>query len=261
LPVVKSYQLAFSAEPQTCGRFFSVYNELLSKMQAGYENNRLHDGYITDFAVTNAKEFAKYGLIPLEARHVFEQTLGNTILYDVSVPNIPGTKAMVLRDTYRGDEPITEIAILKPGIQRDVEPMKGVGESISFRPEDVDLWASPGKMAQPDGPPGPWHGVYFLRKWPHFAKLAAKTKPGDIGNDVPIVTNASGLTIRPFKNAVTGQVYLVYDQYIALYNVKEMNKRNGIENIVLVQKIDKKSLDDVCYLVMSPSRLSATLGK
>ena len=76
-------------------------------------------------------------------------------------------------------------------------------------------------------------------------------------------TDAQSQTGGVVKNIVQRQVapdlYFVYDQYLSVRNVMALSTSSGDAGVVLIQHLRGEMLDDVCYLVLAPSKLASTV--
>jgi len=216
------------------------------------------DGMLTDFATAAAASFVWAGLT--SPPKIIE--IPPVQFYSVLANGDRQPRTLALQEHYRGNyfQPLTEIAVFKPGIP----PRLGDGHNaIDFPPvrqDDVEYRVSVGAIADAEhlSTPMHWIGSYFLTKWPGFSRLLADHKADDPASPIPFISTATGVTIAPFQGR-NAELYFIYDQYLALGQIKRLSNASGDDGLVLVQRLGAAELDDVCYLVVAPSKLATTL--
>lgn len=252
------YELAFNGDPQVCPKLKNLYNQLLKEaIRRDSRSRRSIDQYLTNFAVNDGTSFAKIGLrLPAGMEN---GPLDGVQFYKVSLDGEPRTIAVL--DWYRGrSSRFTTIGILKSGIG-PLPVTGGMGPMLPVPLKDIQIEISP--------------GTRYLEKWPNFPRLLSSYQayvqtwqhrpypthkvplpplPAIFGLEGP------GLTIRPFQSA-GGSLYFVFDEDLGLRQVHELSPTSGNGVVTLIQRFNHGALEDVCYLVLAPSELAATLER
>jgi hypothetical protein len=100
--------------------------------------------------------------------------------------------------------------------------------------------------------------AYLLTKWPGFSELFNEIKPDDYSAPFPGIGNGGGgFPIRPFQ--YRDGLYVIIDSEVPVQVVKRLQSSSNDAGIVVLQRVNKDRLDDVCYLVLAPSKLARTV--
>lgn len=265
------YDLAFNGDPQLCPKLKNLYDRLLTDaIRRDFRLHRPVDNYLTALAMNNGTRFARVGLrMPSGMRN--GPLDDGVYFYSITLDGEP--RRIAILDWYRGHvgnfSLFTTIGVLRSGIGF-VPTMGGMGPMLPVPPKDVQIEVSIPALSKSQKDSGAYFlGEYLLKKWPNFPKLFSRYeaslreawagKPARSIPPVPAISLAGpGLTIRPFQSK-DGTLYFVFDDYIGLRQIRDLSTKSGEVGITLVQRLIHGTLEDVCYLVLAPSALAATL--
>lgn len=250
------YEMALDADAEICPKLLSLYNRLLAELLQKDRRFPLRfDGALTNFATTNASSFTQIGL----TKPPLIKEIPPVEFYSVAISSAQQPRTLALLEFYRGTSPLTSIAVFKAGIP----PRLGNGHDALFFPpvrrDDVDVLVSVDEISQAQHKPAHWDDVYLLTKWPGFSGLLSHYSPTPLSTPVPSIGGGVGVTIAPFQSNASPLLYFVYDQYLSIRSVKGLSKSSRESGLVIVQRLRSGSLDDVCYLVLAPSKLASTV--
>lgn len=249
------YKMALNTDNDICPGILSMYNILLDRAALkAWHSPSTSNGVLTNFAATDPHAFEQIGLAPpslLEEIRPVE-------FYSIKLATRQASQVLAKEDWFRGNSPLTAMAVFKEGIQ----PRLGDGkDAISDPPvqrDDVEWLISVEGLARSQNGGEHIDGSYLLKKWPGFSRLMSNFETNGPHNPLPAIVGGVGVTITPFVSK-TGSPYFVYDQYVSIPMAERMKKSSEYSSIVLVQRLGDKGLDDTCYLVLAPGTLSATV--
>jgi hypothetical protein len=210
---------------------------------------------LTDFSVTQPSRFLQVG----SAVPSFVSETVDVKFYSVTYRTERQPRMLALKDSFVGNARLSDIAILKRGIGARLGALSDtLGPDLPVRPDDVDWEVSFPNLVRSQVGSSQVADVYLLKKWPQFSRLLSAWEAGNFNNPLPAI-GGGGLPIRPFLGA-NGSLYFIYDQYGSIREIRRPRAGSNETVIVLVQRLDRETLDDVCYLVLAPSKLAATAG-
>jgi hypothetical protein len=249
------YVLALNEDPQLCQNLRVLYDKLLEDLDERDRRSKLiGEAFLTDFAATQPSSFRQIGLVAPP----FISEMDDVRFYSVIYDKDQQPRTLALKTNYISNDPTTDIAIFKAGVgPRLGTPSDVLGPSLPVRPEDVGLQISFSSLVRSQEGSSPVVDVYLLKKWPSFSRLLSAFEARHYNSPLPAI-GGGGLTIRPFLNS-GGSLYFIYDQYGSIHEIRRQRSGSNGTVIVLVQRLDNGLLHDVCYLVISPSQLAATV--
>ncbi len=249
------YELALNAEINICQNILSVYNNLLNHAVSNSEHSpSTGNGVLTDFAAENPRAFEKIGL---STPHQTEE-IPPVEFYSIRVGSRQTAQVLAKEDLFQGRSPNTALAIFKEG----ASPRLGDGQDAfadpPVRKSDVEWLITVGDLASSQELSAQFPNNYLLKKWPGFSRLMSRYKIDGSFASLPSIGGGVGVTITPFIDKKQS-TFLIYDQYMSIRNARELRGNSEDAGIVVVQRLEEMGPDDVCYLVLAPGKLSATV--
>lgn len=236
-----------------CNGILRTYNRLLV--------TTLHRGGAdawTDFEVSNPQAFDAAGLaVPVMLGKMPIGGGGSGVMfYRSGVDRGAAQKTIGVLDAPLGHSVVTVAAIL--GGKYDWSNAPGpdvINPLLPYRSGQVEAVLLDSILDQQSlrG----LHGGLYLTEWPNFNAIIAQFRR-DPRSALPML-GGMGPTIRPFQYN-RNELYFIIDGYLSLSKVKTMSSQSPDTSTIVVERFTHAGFQDMCYLVLAPSKLAGTLG-